>query len=236
MLLPPLTNRLLTAADLVRQDAFLADIGTDHGYLPAYLVLSGRVSHAVAADVNPGPLSRAALTIQKYGLSEKIDLLLSDGLDKIDPSVQDIVIAGMGGGLIADILFRAEWTKDPAKRLILQPMTQDAFLRRFLAQNGYMVLEETVAEEGRHLYILLLAAYSGEPRRLTELEAVSGGRALKSGVLSRKYLCKKRDTLLKIAEGLLRSGNQTEAEQKRTLASLLEQQLAADWTKNQEGE
>ena len=225
MLLPSLTNRLLAAADMERQGAYFADIGTDHGYLPVYLVLTGRVSRALAADINSGPLARAVQTIEKYGAAGQIDVQLSDGLTGVDPAVTDIAVAGMGGELIANILKQAEWTQDPTKRLILQPMTQDAFLRRFLAENGYTVTKETVAEEGMHLYVIMQAEYDGSRRELTELEALTGRLAESNTPLSQKYLQKKRDTLCRIAEGLLRAGDDRAAEQKRTLANQLEQLL-----------
>lgn len=212
-----LTNRLRTIAEMVRQDAYFADIGTDHGYLPIYLVQTGRVSRGIAADVNPKPLQQAVQAIQKYGLGELITPLLSDGLQEVDPAVEDIAIAGMGGELIASILSASAWIQSSEKRLLLQPMTQEDFLRHYLAKNGFCVTEERVAEEGRHLYVILKAQYDGQKRTLTEAEALVGIAGKKVDSLSRKYLQKKLDKFEKIATGLRKAGDFSGAEQKETL-------------------
>ena len=98
-----LDQRLLTVARLVRQGAYLADIGTDHGYLPVYLVQTGRISRAIAADINENPLKQAVSAISAHGLDRQIKTVLSDGLKQVDDHVEDIVIAGMGGELIGSI-------------------------------------------------------------------------------------------------------------------------------------
>ena len=149
-----LTPRLALAASFVPQDAVVIDVGTDHAYLPVQLILSGKCSRAVAADINAEPLKRAEGNIRKYGLSDKIGLVLCDGLAKMDASCGDtIIIAGMGGDTILGILSDAPWTKQ--KTLILQPMTNAAKLRRFLRENGYVILDEAVAREDRHLYSVM---------------------------------------------------------------------------------
>ncbi|MBQ4153518.1 MAG: SAM-dependent methyltransferase [Oscillospiraceae bacterium] len=208
-----LTNRLQRVAELVRQDAYFADIGTDHGYLPIYLVQIGRVKRAIAADVNRKPLQQAEQAIQKYSLTEQITPLLSDGLEKIDPTVTDIAIAGMGGELIASILSATAVAKDGKKRFLLQPMTQEEYLRRYLAENGFVTEEEVIAAEGHHLYLILQVRYDGGKRTLTDCEAMVGKCREKTDPLSQRYLRKKADKLQKIAEGLRRSGNLSAAEE-----------------------
>ena len=120
----PLCPRLQMVADFVRDGAAVADIGTDHAYLPVALVLSGKCPRAVVSDLREMPLENARQAIRRYHLEDRIVACLSDGLDEIAPDwAQDIIIAGMGGELIAAILARAPWLRNEGKRLILQPMT-----------------------------------------------------------------------------------------------------------------
>lgn len=149
-----LTPRLALAAEFVSPGDVVIDVGTDHAYLPIYLLLSGKCERAVAADINAEPLERARQNVAKYGLSDRIDLILCDGLVKMDASMCDtVVIAGMGGETIAGILEAAPWAKE--KTLILQPMTNAARLRRFLQKSGYKILDEAVAAEEKHLYTVM---------------------------------------------------------------------------------
>ena len=125
-----INDRLLTAIPFVRQGKRFADIGTDHAYLPIYLMDKGIIASAVAADINQGPLDKAQENILKYGFNDSISTVLCDGLTKIKPdSVDDIAIFGMGGELIVKIIDEASWVKDSDKRLILQPMTHPEKLR-----------------------------------------------------------------------------------------------------------
>ena len=126
---PP--SRLLSAAKFVRQGAYVCDVGTDHAYLPVYLVLTGRAARALASDINKGPVMRAKKSVIKYGVSDKIDVALSNGLAGAESyPVTDIIIAGMGGELIASIIDAAPWTKNTSIRLVLQPMTHSEILRK----------------------------------------------------------------------------------------------------------
>ncbi len=172
---PNLSPRLRAAASLVRSGSFVADIGTDHAYLPIALCLEGRIRGGVASDINEGPVERGRQNIKKYGLEERLLCFRADGLDTVECySPEDILILGMGGELIARILGDAPWTKNPDIRLCLQPMTHAEVLRRFLSENGYEILEElTVAEDGR-IYQLLCAAYGGEKQSYTEAELLLG--------------------------------------------------------------
>ena len=107
-------------ADMTREGSRLADIGTDHAYLPIELCLSGKIPSAIACDINPMPLRSAEENIARFGLSDIIQTRLSDGLDRVAPDeADDIVIAGMGGELIRDILSAEEWIKDGSKLFIL---------------------------------------------------------------------------------------------------------------------
>lgn len=147
-----LTPRLQAIAQQIPQGAKLADIGTDHGYLPVWLLLNGRIETAVAADLREGPLNRAKETARQYGQGEKISFRLCDGLTGIAADEADtVVIAGMGGDTIAAILEAAPWTRQ-GKLLFLQPMTGMPQLRRWLQAHNYAVLSEQIVREGKRLY------------------------------------------------------------------------------------
>lgn len=147
-----LTPRLQAIAQRVPQGARLADVGTDHGHLPVWLLLNGRIDTAVAADLREGPLSRAKETAQQYGQDKKISFRLCDGLTGIAADeVDTIVIAGMGGETIAAILEAAPWTSQN-KLLLLQPMTGMPQLRLWLQNHGYFILGEQIIREGKRLY------------------------------------------------------------------------------------
>ncbi len=170
-----MTPRLLTAASFVRKGAVVADVGTDHAYLPIYLVTAGVAERAVASDINAGPLSRAEANVQRFGLSEKIALRLTPGLVGIDVfAPTDILICGMGGELIASILEAAEFVRSPDVRLILQPMTSVRELRLWLAANGFAVTEERFAAEKEKLYVVLCATYNGAPYALSGVDSYVG--------------------------------------------------------------
>lgn len=152
-----LTPRLLLAAQLCAGARQVIDVGCDHGYLPIYLVQHG-AERACASDIRPGPLASARENIEKYGLADRIRPVLCPGLEAFGPEDADtVVICGMGGEMIADILAAAPWTADGKHALVLQPMTNAPKLRAFLAGHGYTVEAEALAQEGRHLYCVLRA-------------------------------------------------------------------------------
>lgn len=146
-----LDNRLFLCAKNVRPGKFVADVGTDHAYLPIWLVLNNLIPYALATDVREGPLLNAKKNIVKFNVENKVNTRLSDGLDSINhDEVDDIVIAGMGGELIIKIISRAGWLKDNCKHLILQPMSAEPELREFLAREGFKInLEQAVVSYGK---------------------------------------------------------------------------------------
>lgn len=157
-------NRLKMAAAMVRPGSRVADIGTDHAYLPAYLILNGVISSALACDLRQGPLCNAQKTLDAYGLGDQITLRLSDGFDRIDPcEAEDFVLCGMGGTLMTQLLARTPWLKDPAKRLILQPQSHAEDVRGWLQQNGFSILQEDACTEDGKRYHCLAAAFTGCP-------------------------------------------------------------------------
>ena len=161
--LPHLDSRLAGLASLVRQGARCADIGCDHGLLITYLAASGHIPSGYACDVNQKPLEKAAFSLRAYGLENRIKLFLCNGLSALSPGdCDDIVIAGMGGDLIWEIISAAPWTRNPNLRFILQPMTHPERLRQSLYENGFALLEERPLLSGRFVYSIMLAAYTGE--------------------------------------------------------------------------
>lgn len=168
-------GRLSLCAEMVRKGSRLADIGTDHGYLPIALCQSGKIPSAIACDINPLPLRSAQEHIAANGLSDRITTRLSDGLQKVRcDEVDDVVIAGMGGELIRAILAAAPWVKNTEKNLILQPMTHHEDLLFWLYENGFAVIRQAaVLDEGKH-YTALCARYDGQPRPCDLFTAVTG--------------------------------------------------------------
>ena len=173
-------GRLSLCAEMVREGSRLADIGTDHGYLPIALCQSGKIPSALACDINPLPLRSAQENNEKYGLSDKIQTRLSNGLREVHPDeVDDIVIAGMGGELIRDILAETAWVKDETKLLILQPMTHHEDLVRWLYENGFaLVAQKATFDEGKY-YTVLAAKYTGEKTTVSLYHALVGKLDLK---------------------------------------------------------
>ena len=172
-----LDKRLRTAADLVRQGAYFADIGTDHAYLPVFLLEEGRVSEAYASDVARGPVASARSHIAASSVADRVTLRLADGLDGLFtafPKVTDIAICGMGGELISHLIEKAPLVRDPAIQLILQPMTRAEVLRRYLAENGFAVKEERLSREGGRIYTCMSVFYTGERYTLSPLSALLG--------------------------------------------------------------
>lgn len=170
-----LDERLSLCASFVREGARVADIGTDHGYLPVSLVLSGRCPSAVAADIRKGPLENAKAAVLRAGVQDKVKTVLCDGLDGISPDeTDDIVIAGMGGELIARLIDRAPWLRDSSKHLILQPMTKSEKLRRYLCDNGFITEAERACSCGGKSYCVMLCRFCGETYNCSEIFAYAG--------------------------------------------------------------
>lgn len=166
---------MCAAADFVRQGAVLADVGTDHALLPVFLYESGKIQKAYATDIAKGPLEAARRHIEKRGLSGVISPILTDGLEGLESlGITDITICGMGGELIAAIIDRAPFVRREEVRLILQPMTRQADLRCYLAENGFFVEEERIVSAKGKCYFCLCAHYTGERQSLSQVEAELG--------------------------------------------------------------
>lgn len=157
-----LDKRLLLCASFVRENCTLADIGTDHAYLPIWLVKNGIINSALACDINEGPLNSGKADVDRFELSDKITLRLSDGLKNVNENeADDIVIAGMGGELITKILSECEWAKTKGKHFILQPMTKCEVLISWLCENGFEIIEQKACESDNKHYTVMLVTYTG---------------------------------------------------------------------------
>lgn len=170
-----LNARLSSAALLVRQDAVFADIGTDHAYLPIFLLREGRITGAYATDINRRPLASARANVNDASLSDRVTFMLTDGAAALSGrGITDYAVCGMGGELIADIIERAPHLRDGAVRLILQPMSRQEHLRCYLYSHGYAVRREIYSYDAGKYYVCIMAEYVGKCREIDELEALIG--------------------------------------------------------------
>lgn len=177
-----LDSRLRLAADFVRPDSRVADIGTDHAHLPVTLVREGRCPSAIASDIRRGPTDNARQNVEQAGLGDVIAVRLGDGLQTVSADeVDDIVIAGMGGETIAAILEDAPWVRNERYRLILQPMTRAERLRAYLFATGFTIDEERVTCVGGHWYTVLCVRYTGVAIEADEARCFVGRIPLEQG-------------------------------------------------------
>ena len=223
-----LSPRLAMAAGLVpgdRKNIRLADIGTDHAYLPVWLLQNrgADLAHVIAADLRPGPLDRARQTVRAAGLEGAVDFRLCDGLEGLRPGEADvIVIAGMGGETIAHILAYAPWRDWAGITLILQPMSSMPDLRGWLQGHGFAIEREELCREGELLYTAFLvragempplppeALWAGENRphplrgAWLDLWLARVGRALDGMSQARgEETASRREELERVRDGLL---------------------------------
>lgn len=198
-----LQPRLRLLADMVPDGARLADVGTDHGYLPVFLLQKGRIAGAIASDIVSGPLQHARQTAAEYEV-EGIDFRLCPGLEAIKPEETDtIVIAGMGGETIQAVLEAAPWTKNSGHLLLLQPMTKVEFLRNWLTDNEYAFTDERLVFDKDHLYPVF-AVRGGQQLPLAPAQQY-GGVLLDGDPLYGAYLDERIGKLQKAISGLRKS-------------------------------
>ena len=160
-----LTNRLMACAQMVPPDSLAADIGTDHGYLPIYLLKQGICPYVIAADLREMPLAAAKRNAKRAGVYERIRFILSDGLEAVPiESVDTVICAGMGGDCIQGILERKKEVWTPQYGFILQPQSSADVLRKWLGQNGFLICEERLAQDGKFVYTVMDVRYGdGKP-------------------------------------------------------------------------
>lgn len=169
-----LSKRLSLIADRVNEGSSVCDVGTDHGYLPAFLYLSGKCKSVSATDINEKPLKSAKANLERLGAGG-VKLILCDGLEKVTRADADtVIIAGMGGEAISGIIDRAAFLRDSTVRLILQPTTAAKELRLFLAQNGFAVEKETAIVENGKVYSIMCVRFADKPYDIQAVRQVIG--------------------------------------------------------------
>lgn len=197
-----LTPRTKMIASHIKTKTF-ADIGTDHAYIPIYLAQKDFVKKVIATDLREGPLKIAKANVIKYNLSEKIELRLGEGLSPIgEKEAETIVIAGMGGELIASILDEGKEKAVTAEWLVLQPMNSQDVLRKWLIKNGFAIIEEDIALEGFKVYNLIIAR-AGESDGFSEEFDYHIPPYLKEHKFFDKFKEKKLREFTRIKKGLL---------------------------------
>lgn len=209
----------------------IADIGTDHAYLPVYLCKTGAAKRAIASDIRPGPIERAKATITSYDAQNTVVTRLGGGLSTIEPGEADaVVIAGMGGLMIAEILSADILTVSRSERLILQPMSSIPELRLYLCLNGFNILAEYLAKEERKLYVVMDVTYSPERRgsAIGNLDEYSPEIFLGRKLIEdrpehfEEYIENQKRSLLKMADGLKNSSSDEFAGKLKRCEELIE--------------
>ncbi|MFR3727288.1 tRNA (adenine(22)-N(1))-methyltransferase [Lacrimispora sp.] len=212
-----LSKRMETIAAFVPEGSRIADIGTDHGYIPIHLVQEGKANHAIAMDVRKGPLQRAQSHIREAGLIDAIEVRLSDGLLKLEKDEADcVVIAGMGGELMIHILEEGRRLWDHIPCWVLSPQSELHKMRRFLIEQAFFIEEETMIKEEGKYYVVMRAVRGSYIDRNEDREiSYRYGKSLlesKNPVLT-EYLEKEEEQIKGILNGL--SAGESEAAKKR---------------------
>lgn len=177
-----LPERLKRITQFLPKGSFFADIGSDHAYLPIAVCQMDPTAKAIAGELNEGPFQAAIQHVKQYGLADQIEVIKGDGLAVIqDKKVKQVVIAGMGGGLIRSILEAGKAELDRVERLILQPNVDSQVIRAWLMQTDYRLVEEEILTEDGHTYEILVAdkIVDGKPMSYTEQELLFGPFLLK---------------------------------------------------------
>ena len=191
-----LDNRLLACSKFIKKNSNIADIGTDHAYLPIWLIKNNLISHAIACDLREGPLLNAKNNIDKYGLKEYIEMRLSNGLENVNATeVDTIVIAGMGGEIIAKIINDAPWLKNSNKNIILQPMSNDEFLREFLKIQNFEIIDEIAVLSRNKIYSAMSVKFSNEKFYTSSLYTYIGKIHTHTSIETSIYINKKIGSL-----------------------------------------
>jgi tRNA (adenine22-N1)-methyltransferase len=163
----PLSRRLQICAGFISPGDRVADIGCDHGYLSIYLLKNGIASHVYASDINEGPLQSALRNAHKFGVADRLQLFLSDGVRNIPRDFDTLVCAGMGGDTMVHILQSAPWLRSKQYRLILQCQSKTPLLRRYLSEQGWRITEESAIKDGRFIYTVMEVYWEPEYPRLS---------------------------------------------------------------------
>lgn len=222
-----LDKRLQAVASLVPQGSRLADIGTDHAYLPVWLVRNGAIASAVAGDIASGPCQAARATVAMYATADKIAVRQGSGLAVLAPGEADcIAICGMGGSTIISILAADMAVATSAQRLVLQPMAGAAALRRWLVEQGWSLVSEALVDDAPHFYEIICAERSSDAASYSEAEYLVGPALLRDGhPLLAKQIARQQASLEELLSNMARS-ERAKASAKYQEAQRLVQELA----------
>jgi tRNA (adenine22-N1)-methyltransferase len=217
-----LTGRLAALAAYVPAGSAVADIGTDHAYLPIYLVREGICERVIATDVKEGPFRSAGIKVKGHGLAGRVELRLGDGLKVLEPGEAEVlVLAGMGGNTIREILAAAPPVLNKCRRLVLQPMVDAGDLRFWLAEHGWLIWDEQLVEEENRIYVII-AAVPGLERTKDRLFLELGPRLLeKKNPLLAVYLENIMNQYERILSGLSASKSPAAREKRIMLTEKL---------------
>lgn len=195
----PISDRLLACCAFVRPGDRIADVGCDHGYLSIHLLTNGIAASAIASDLREGPLQSARDNAAKFGVHEKIEFCLSDGVQNIPRDFDTLVCAGMGAHTMISILESAPWLQDPRYRMILQCQIKTPMLRQYLTEHGWYIQQEAVLRDGKFLYTVMEVVFDPNLPRLTP------GQCYISPVLSGEDVAEYRHWVLKDLEKIVTS-------------------------------
>lgn len=214
--------RLLEAARLGRPGSAFADVGTDHAYLPIYLIKEGLSPRGLATDLRDGPVAAARRNLAAAGISDRVTVRKCDGLDGIGEfAPDDIYILGMGGELIRDILSRSDYVRRQGVRLILQPMTKPEELRYYLSSAGFAEVDSALVRSSGRIYQIIAAEYDGKRRELSPEAALLGEiNVSRGGQLLAEYARRLSRSRRRAADGIASAGGS--AEELYLLADALE--------------
>ena len=201
-----LDERLKLAASFVRPNAVFADIGCDHGRLSVYLMQQCAAARGYACDIRPQPLDKAKQLLSRKGLSDKVETILTDGLIGLEGrGITDVIVAGIGGEVLAHIVEEAAFLKDSSVRIILQPQSKEQLLRRTLYRLGYRIEQEECVHAGRFLYTVMVVSYCGEEKEIDDFFSYCGLLTENSNKLKKEKLCRTAATLAEIAVNMKNS-------------------------------
>lgn len=219
-----ISPRLMTIANYVHRGAVVADIGTDHAYLPIYVVQEGICPRAVAGDLNPGPFKTAQEAVQEAGLADKIDVRFGNGLVILEPGeVDTLIIAGMGGGTIREILKDSPEVVAKAARMVLQPMVDGGAMRLWLAEQGWYPTDEKLVEDEGRIYEVIALERAEQPIVEDPLVIELGPKLIENkDPLFIPFLSKTLESLEAILEGLTRSKHPSAREREKEIRDKVE--------------
>lgn len=209
-----LSNRLKTISNLINNVKSIVDVGTDHGYIPIYLVGNSILDYAVASDINKGPVEKAKNNVKDFNLGNKISCRLGGGLTTVKPrEVDAAIIAGMGGNLIRDIIEESKGVFKTLDYAVLQPVQNPEVLREYIYKSGYTILDEIIVKDEEKYYEIIKVKYDNNKREVEPIYyEISEILLNKKEPLFKEYIEFKLNKYIRVYENL---NEETELSRKR---------------------